>query len=189
MHTESITSQLEEALSSKKAFLDQADKLDQIVTIIESAVKSGGAVYACGNGGSACDAMHFVEECVARYKMERPGIKAHHLCDPGTITCWGNDYCFEEVFERQVATLMSEKDILMVFSTSGNSENILRALAAANKLGAHTIALLGKKGGAAKSLARTSLIVDSEQTSRIQEAHITAVHIIVETLENSLFST
>jgi len=183
----SINSQLEEALSSKKAFLSQASKLDNIVKTLETVVKDGGAIYACGNGGSACDAMHFVEECVARYKKERPGIKAYHLCDPGTITCWSNDYCFEEVFERQVNTLMSEKDALLVFSTSGNSDNVLRALAAANKLGAHTIAFLGKQGGAAKTLAKTSLIVESEQTARIQEAHITAVHVIVETLEDLLF--
>ena len=103
--------------------------------------------------------------------------------DPGTLTCWSNDYDFASVYERQIETLATAKDILLVFSTSGSSENILRALKAANEKGATTVALLGKGGGPAKSLAKVSLIVDSDNTARIQEAHITAVHCIVEELE------
>ena len=165
----------------------QSEKIAQIVTTLASTIKQGGRIYACGNGGSACDAMHLVEELVARYQRERPGIRAQHLLDTGTITCWANDYTFDEIFERQVDTLVTKLDALVVFTTSGNSQNILRALAAANKLGATTIALLGKNGGAAKSLSKLSLIVSSEVTANIQESHITLVHIICDQLEQLLF--
>ena len=128
--------------------------------------------------------MHFVEECVARYSKERPGLKAQHLMDPGVLTCWSNDYDFNSVFERQVETHLNSNDALLVFSTSGSSENILRALKAGNEKKAKTIAFLGKGGGPAKSLAKLSLVVESDNTARIQEAHITAVHAIVEELES-----
>ena len=131
--------------------------------------------------------MHLAEELVARYKKERPGIRAQHLCDAGTITCWGNDYNFTDIFARQVETHLTPKDVLIVFSTSGNSENILRAMSAANKVGATTIGLLGKNGGKAKTLAKHSLVVESEVTAHIQEAHLVVVHMLCEVLENLLF--
>ncbi len=183
----SVDQLLQEATQSKARFATQADKITQLIDLTEKAVRAGGTIFACGNGGSACDAMHFVEECVARYSKERPGIKAMHLGDPGIVSCWANDYSFDGIFERQIQTFAGENDILFAFSTSGNSENILRALKAANEKGCHSVAMLGKQGGAAKSMARTSLIVDSDNTARIQEAHITAVHVIVEILENRLF--
>ncbi len=182
-----IVSHIKESARVKLLLADQSEKIAQIVTTLASTIKQGGRIYACGNGGSACDAMHLVEELVARYQRERPGIRAQHLLDSGTITCWANDYTFDEIFERQVDTLVTKLDALVVFTTSGNSQNILRALAAANKLGASTIALLGKNGGAAKSLSKLSLIVSSEVTAHIQESHITLVHIICDQLEQLLF--
>ena len=182
-----IVSHIKESARVKLLLADQSEKIAQIVTTLASTIKQGGRIYACGNGGSACDAMHLVEELVARYQRERPGIRAQHLLDTGTITCWANDYTFDEIFERQVDTLVTKLDALVVFTTSGNSQNILRALAAANKLGATTIALLGKNGGAAKSLSKLSLIVSSEVTANIQESHITLVHIICDQLEQLLF--
>ena len=182
-----ILSHINESSRVKLSLIDQAEKISQIVTTLATTIKQGGRIYACGNGGSACDAMHLVEELVARYQRERPGIRAQHLLDTGTITCWANDYTFDEIFERQVNTLLTKLDALVVFTTSGNSQNILRALAAANKLGATTIALLGKNGGAAKSLSKLSLIVGSEVTAHIQESHITLVHIICDQLEQLLF--
>lgn len=166
---------------------EQEAYIEAIISLLLTTVSSGGTLFTCGNGGSSCDAMHFVEECVARYSKERPGIKAQHLIDAATITCWANDYNFEEIFERQVSTLASEKDLLIVFSTSGNSANILKALEAAKQKNCKTVALLGKNGGQAKALADVSLVVNSEKTAHIQEAHITLVHIFIEQLENRLF--
>ncbi len=151
------------------------------------AVRSGGRIYTCGNGGSTCDAMHFVEELVAIYLRKRPGIPAHHLMDPGTLTCWSNDVGFASAFERQVDALMTPKDVLVGITTSGNSENILLALAAAKKKGCVTVTLLGKGGGKAKGVASHEVIVDSKVTSHIQESHIAIIHLLCEYLETALY--
>ncbi len=146
-------------------------------------IKAGGTIYSCGNGGSTCDAMHFTEELVARYKRERPGIKAMHLHDPSTLTCWSNDYAFETAFARQVETFCGPSDTVVGFSTSGNSANIIAAVEAAKKRGAATIGMLGKDGGKLARLCDISLIVPSNATERIQETHITFVHIFCELIE------
>jgi D-sedoheptulose 7-phosphate isomerase len=152
-------------------------------------VQAGGTIYSCGNGGSTADAIHLTEELVARYKRERPGIKAMHLMDAAVLTCWSNDYTFESVFERQVETFCGPSDCLIGISTSGNSKNIISAINAAKQKGAYTIGLLGKDGGALKSLCDTALVVPSQETERIQEAHITIIHIFCELLELGLFFT
>jgi D-sedoheptulose 7-phosphate isomerase len=178
---------LSRSANVKNELCNQSDTIARIADSIVATCSSGGTVYACGNGGSTCDAMHLVEELVARYSRERPGIRAQHFCDPSTITCWANDYEFDSVFERQVKTFLNKNDILVAFSTSGNSENIVRALKAAKEIGAKTIVLSGKDGGKSKSLASECLIVPSESTAHIQESHIAVVHILCEHLENSLF--
>ena len=131
--------------------------------------------------------MHLAEELVARYDRERPGIPAQHLLDVGTMTCWANDYDYNSVFRRQIETLLTPKDALVVFSTSGNSANILEALDAAKSRGAVTVALLGKSGGKAKTGASHAIVVDSQITAHIQEAHIALVHIICAQLEDTLY--
>ncbi len=152
-----------------------------------STIKNGGTVYACGNGGSACDSIHFVEELVARFKKDRPGIKAHHLIDPGMVTCWANDYSFETIFSRQVETYCNAKDILFCFSTSGNSANVLKAIEAAKTTKTLTVGLTGNNGGKMKDLCDITLVVPSPSTARIQEVHITVVHILCELIEGSLY--
>lgn len=174
------------ALKSKIA----ADKvllaaLERAALQIKKTIAAGGVIYSCGNGGSTCDAMHFTEELVARYKRERPGIKAMHLHDPSTLTCWSNDYSFETVFERQVKTFCGPNDTLVGFSTSGNSKNIIAAVKAARETGASSIGMLGKDGGMLGSLCDVSLVVPSTATERIQEAHITFVHIFCELIETA----
>lgn len=166
---------------------DHSAGIIQLIDKLSDCVKAGGRIYSCGNGGSACDSMHFTEELVARYLRERPGIAAQHLQDVGTLTCWSNDYEFETAFQRQVETLVKKGDFLFAFSTSGGSRNICLALEAAKKQGATTVLMGGKNGGAAKEYADISLIVSSETTSHIQEAHITFVHIICDLLEQRLF--
>ncbi len=147
---------------------------------------AGGTIYICGNGGSACDAMHFNEELVARYAKERKGIRSQHFMDMSTITCWGNDYSFETIFSRQVETFCTPLDVFVAISTSGNSKNIIAGLKAAKEKKVPTILLTGKDGGIAKSIADISLIVKTDRTDRIQEAHILAIHAFCEFLEQDL---
>lgn len=183
---ELISSYIKKSSEVKTKLISQKEKIKLASDFIVETIKSGGRIYSCGNGGSACDAMHFIEELVARYKKDRPGIAAHNLLDTSTITCWANDYDFSTVFSRQVETLVTNKDLLVVFSTSGNSQNILKALDSANKINAKSLALLGKDGGQAKDKATHSIIVESNETAHIQECHITLVHIFCEIIETHL---
>lgn len=153
---------------------------------LASCSKAGGTIFACGNGGSTCDAMHLCEELVARFKRNRPGIKALHFMDPSVMTCWGNDFSFEDVFARYAETFCSAKDVLVAISTSGNSKNVLKAVEAARAKGTCIIALAGKDGGKLAPLADVALIVPSDVTERIQEVHITCIHAWCELLETDL---
>lgn len=182
-----IREYLSESAEIKLRLIKQAGEIIKISKTLVDVIRNEGRIYACGNGGSSCDAMHLVEELVARYLRERPGIPAHHLLDPGTLTCWSNDYDFKTAYQRQVETLITSRDALVVFTTSGNSENILLAIEAAKKKGAKTVALLGKGGGKTKGLTTHEIIIDSNVTSQIQEAHIAIVHLLCEYLETALF--
>lgn len=177
------SSEVKQHMAADAAFLALVDKA---ATRLIRTVKEGGTIYTCGNGGSACDSIHFTEELVARYKAERPGIRAMHLMDPGTITCWSNDYEFDTVFERYVQTFCGPKDTLVAISTSGNSQNILNALQAARALGTFTIGLGGKSGGCMKEACDLALIVPAEETERIQEAHITLIHVFCQLIEEAV---
>ena len=172
----------QKVLSDKK-MLSSVIKASELLT---KCIRNGGTIYACGNGGSANDAMHLTEELVARYKRERPGIKAVHLMDAAVLTCWSNDYDFDTVFERQVKTFCSKKDVLIAISTSGNSLNVKKAVQACKKTGTQTIALTGKDGGSLKKMANIPLIAPSNETERIQEIHITLIHIFCELIELQL---
>ncbi|MCB0354338.1 MAG: SIS domain-containing protein [Bdellovibrionales bacterium] len=152
-------------------------------SVLQARVADGGTVFSCGNGGSACDAMHLAEELTARYKRERDGIRAMHFLDAGALTCWSNDYDFAGAFERQVKTFCGASDVLFALSTSGNSENILRAARAAKELGTYVIGLTGKSGGKLKEIADSAFVVPSNETDRIQEVHITLIHAFCEVLE------
>lgn len=178
---------LHESARVKRKLVEQSDRILRMARRITDAFRSGHHLYACGNGGSACDAMHLVEELVARYKRDRPGLPAHHLIDGPTLTCWSNDHDFGGVFERQVKAMMRPGDVLVAISTSGNSENVLRAVEAANARGAHTLGLTGGDGGKLLSAANECLIVPSTATERIQEAHIAVIHLFCEIVERSLF--
>ena len=183
-----VEERIKNSIATKSALLGSAAMISDLANHLVKSISSGGCIYTCGNGGSSCDAMHFVEELVARYKQERPGIRAHHLCDISTVTCWANDYDYASIFERQVKTFLTAQDVLVGFSTSGNSENVNRAMIAAKRKNALTVLLTGKDGGQGKSIADISLIVPSSETARIQEAHIMIVHILCELIEESLFS-
>jgi D-sedoheptulose 7-phosphate isomerase len=182
-----IHAALEESARVKLALRDLGPQIARTATRLADAFRAGNRLYACGNGGSACDAMHLVEELVARYKRDRPGLPAHHLLDAPTLTCWSNDYDFASAFARQVETMARPGDVLVALSTSGGSANVLAAVEAANAKGAVTIGLLGRGGGRLAPLCTEALVVPAEATERIQEAHITLIHLLCELVERELF--
>lgn len=147
-------------------------------------IKQGNKVLLAGNGGSAADAQHFAGEIVGRFLMERNAIPALSLCvDPSVMTCIGNDYGYEEVFARQVQGLGKEGDAFIGISTSGNSENIIRAITEARKKNMFVVGFLGKDGGKIKDLCDVALVVPSNSTPRIQEIHTFTVHLLCEMIE------
>ncbi|QQL44867.1 D-sedoheptulose-7-phosphate isomerase [Sulfuriroseicoccus oceanibius] len=158
------------------------------VGLIETTLKFGGKVMACGNGGSAADASHFTTELLCRFENDRRALAAIALTqDGGFMTACGNDYSFEDLFSRQIDGLGREGDVLVVMSTSGNSPNVIKAIHSAKHLGVKTIALLGRDGGNAKGLADVELIVPVRSTARIQEGHKVIIHILCRLLEKRLF--
>ena len=154
---------------------------------IKSRLEKGGKLILMGNGGSAADSQHIAAELVGRFKKERRAIPAIALTvDTSSLTALGNDYGFDSIFERQVEAHARENDAVVGISTSGNSENVVRALKKANEIGAETIGLVGNNGGKIKEVANLSIIVPSNNTARIQEVHITIGHIICELIEEDL---
>ena len=178
---------LEESARVKRAMAALGPSIVRVAERMARAFAAQNHLYACGNGGSACDAIHLVEELVARYKRDRPGLPAHHLLDAATLTCWSNDYDFEGVFARQVQAMMGTGDLLFAISTSGSSPTVVRAVEAANERGAITIGLAGRDGGRLRELCTELLIVPSDATERIQEGHITIIHLLCDLVERMLF--
>ena len=141
----------------------------------------------CGNGGSAADSQHLAAEFVGRYINDRPPIAAIALStDTSALTCISNDYGYEHVFSRQVSSLGRAGDTLIGISTSGNSANVIRAVEAAKQKGVHTVALLGRDGGALKDMVDVAIVVPSNVTAHIQEAHIFIGHYFCSQLEQKL---
>ena len=186
--TDLVTRALEESARVTLALRELAPDVARVSARIADAFRGGQRLYACGNGGSACDAMHLVEELVARYKRDRPGLPAHHLLDAPTLTCWSNDYEFATAFRRQVEAMVRPGDVLVAISTSGSSANVLAAVEAAKERGAVVVGLLGRGGGAIARLCDQALVVPAEATERIQEAHITLIHLLCELVERELFA-
>ena len=182
-----IDDALNESARVTHALRDEAADILRVAVRIADAFRAGNRLYACGNGGSATDAMHLVEELVARYKRDRPGLPAHHFLDPATLTCWSNDYEFATVFQRQVEAMVRPGDVLLAISTSGNSENVVRAVQAANQRGALTVGLTGRNGGRLREICAELLPVPADATERIQEGHITIIHLLCEIVERVLF--
>jgi D-sedoheptulose 7-phosphate isomerase len=165
------------------AFMEEASSL------ISEAFRSGNKILSCGNGGSLCDAMHLAEEFTGFYRKYRKALPAIALCEPGHLTCVGNDQGFNHIFSRGVEAFGKEGDVLILLSTSGNSANLLPAVTMAKEKGLKTIAFLGKTGGKLKGLADLEWIVSGFSWSdRIQEAHMAAIHIIIEQVELKLFT-
>lgn len=159
----------------------------QVAEIIADSLAKGGKILICGNGGSASDALHFCGEIVGRFQKERKAAPAISLnADVATMTAVGNDYGFDMIFERGVQAFMKPEDVFIGISTSGNSENVFRAVKTAKSIGGTTVALLGKTGGKIKTETDISIIVPCENTARIQESHICIIHIICNLVEKTL---
>ncbi len=180
----SFSAQSDELQAVLAAFRAQAAAVDNLARQIGDAVLAGHTLFTCGNGGSAADAIHLAEELVGRYRGNRRPLPAVCLnTDVGALTCIANDFGYEVVFARQLTALARPGDLLVVFSTSGNSPSITNALAAARLCGVTSLALLGKGGGAALAMADHALVVPSANSARIQEVHGLILHALCEEVE------
>jgi len=166
--------------------IDLEPMINQAAVSIVESIMHGHKILIFGNGGSAADAQHFAAELTGRYKRERRGLPAIALTtDTSAITAIGNDYGFNKVFSRQVEALAQKGDVLVGISTSGQSENVLRALELGSTLGCKTISLTGKDGGNIKDVSDISINVAMNNTPRVQEGHITIIHTICEWVEEA----
>jgi D-sedoheptulose 7-phosphate isomerase len=182
---EEIRRQLEESARVKQAFSDVlVQKILQFAQECAAALRSGGKVVFFGNGGSAADALHLAAELVVKLRDDRRGLAALALTtNPSVLTAAGNDYGFEQIFARQIESLVSAQDVLVALSTSGESANILRGIEAGRAGGASLVALTGETGGALAKKVDLLLNVPSRDPQRIQEAHITIGHIACSLIE------
>ena len=186
-----IIAQLEESAETKRQMV--VDGVGTIVAAAELLIacyRAGGKALLCGNGGSAADAQHLAAELVSRLNLERAAIPALALTtNTSLITAIGNDYKYELVFVRQVEAFGRSGDVLVAISTSGNSENVIKAVEFARVTGIKSIALTGDNGGRLAEKVDLAIIVPSANVQRIQECHITIGHILCELIESALFGT
>jgi D-sedoheptulose 7-phosphate isomerase len=186
-----IKNSLNQAVETLNTFVLNDKNIEAINKSVELFVDTirnhDGRIMACGNGGSMCDSMHFVEELTGRYRKDRDPIAAINMGDPSHITCVANDYGYEYIFSRHVQAWGKKGDTLLAISTSGNSQNVILAVEKAKSQGMHVIGLLGKDGGKLKDMVDVPLIVDCPITDRIQEIHIKIIHIFIEGIERQLY--
>lgn len=187
---EIIKNRIQESIDVKSALLNNQELLNNVSALADemvSAIKNGNKIVLCGNGGSASDALHFAGEIVGRFQKERSAWPAVVLnADVATMTAIANDYGYDDVFARQAQGHINPGDIFIGISTSGNSENILRAANVAKDKGAKTAALLGKDGGRIGKIVDCPIIVPYKVTARVQESHILLIHIMCEIAEERL---
>lgn len=170
------------ALNSLEA---QIEKVSDAADMLVKAFEDGGKLLTAGNGGSAAEAMHMAEEAIGRFRANRISLPAVALVADGTaLTCIGNDYGFDNVFSRQVEGLGKEGDVLVLFSTSGNAENLLRAVEAAKAKKLKTIAVLGRDGGRLSGKTDIEIIIEGTDSGRIQEAHQLFMHIVLDAVDH-----
>lgn len=183
--TREIKAEFEAAARVLDTFMNDEAKLatiERAARLLAETFKSGGKALSCGNGGSHCDAMHFAEELTGRFRDNRRGFPAIAISDVSHVSCVGNDFGFDFIFSRYVEAVGRSGDVLLAISTSGNSKNVIRALAAAKELGMKTIALTGKDGGeiAREGLADIEIRVPhTGYADRVQEIHIKVIHTLI----------
>lgn len=180
-----------ENLAEHRSVFENLHSLDRTIdaagTALAGAIANKGKVMFCGNGGSAADAQHLAAELTGRFINDRRALAGLALTvDSSALTCIANDYSFADIFARQVEGLGLPQDCLVGISTSGNSENIVRAFAAARTIGMTTVGLLGRGGGSLLALSDIAIVVPSDTTARIQEAHILIGHTLCGMIEQKL---
>ncbi len=181
---------LQSHLNCFKQLPDMADQIEQVGERLARTISGGGKILICGNGGSAADAQHFAAEIIGRFEMERSAWASVALTtDTSILTAVGNDYGFDDVFVRQVQGLGNKGDALIGLSTSGNSENVKRAVMLGKQMGLVTVGLLGKDGGAIKDQVDSAVIIQDKATARIQEAHILILHFWAMVIEKRVGTT
>jgi len=191
MSTVYVASSLQQAQEALLRLLADSPTLERIAsagTLLAATLGGGGRVFSCGNGGSMCDAMHFAEELSGRYRLDRPGYAAVSISDPSHLSCVANDYGYEQVFSRYVEAHARAGDVLLAISTSGTSENVVRAAEAAKARGVRVIALTGRAGSKLDTLADIGIATagTSGYADRVQELHIKVIHILIELVEREL---
>jgi D-sedoheptulose 7-phosphate isomerase len=185
---EEIVARIRESMRVKEAMESQADLLRRIAEQWIECLMGGGKILFFGNGGSAADAQHLACELAGRFYKDRPGLAALSLTvNTSTLTAVGNDFGYDQVFARQVEGLARPGDVAVGISTSGRSESVLAALRKARSVGLKTTGMTGRSGGAMPAIVDLCLLVDSEETPRIQEGHILAGHIICELVEREIY--
>jgi len=183
----SLEIQLQEHLELFHSLAGHAERTERIAEAIVQALRNGNKLMLCGNGGSAADSQHLAAEFTGRFVKDRRPLAALALStDSSALTCIANDYSFDEVFSRQVLGLGRAGDCLLAISTSGNSRNVIQAVKAASSIGIRTIGLLGRDGGMLRGICNLALVVPSQSTARIQEAHIFIGHTLCAMVESRL---
>ena len=185
-----IRDALQEAQDALNQFIQNPENIATLAETAESirdVFEREGRVFTCGNGGSLCDAIHFAEECTGKFRSDRKPLPAIALGDAGHITCTANDFGFAEIFARPLLALGHPGDLLVVLSTSGNSENVVRAAVAAKSRGMKVFGVLGRDGGSLKQHCHRYLIAPGDTADRIQEIHIKVLHILIEQVERLMF--
>jgi D-sedoheptulose 7-phosphate isomerase len=187
---ERVRRHFQESIATKQASIVLAPAISAAATMMTRSLLEDGKVLSCGNGGSAADSQHFSSELLNRFEMERPGLPALALTtDSSTLTSIANDYSFNEIFAKQVRALGQPTDVLLAISTSGNSENVLRAIGAAHERGLRVVALTGRDGGKIAGALQSSDIeirVPAERTCRIQEVHLLVIHALCDLIDAEL---
>lgn len=187
---EIIINSLNEARDTLERFLSNPStvpSLERMVEIMADCLRSGGKIMSCGNGGSLCDATHFAEELTGRFRADRAPLSAMAINDPAYLTCTSNDFCFEDVFARWVEAFGKEGDVLLAITTSGRSENVLRAARKAKSLGMKVITLTAEGDTPVKEFSNVCIQAPrAPHSDRIQEIHIKVIHITIEALEKEL---
>jgi D-sedoheptulose 7-phosphate isomerase len=187
---ERVRRHFEESIATKQAAFGLAPGISAAAALMTRCLLEDGKILSCGNGGSAADAQHFSSELLNRFELERPGLPAMALTtDSSTITSIANDYAFVEVFAKQVRALGQPADVLLAISTSGNSENVVRAIHAAHERGLKVVALTGRDGGAVAGALGSGDIeirVPAERTCRIQEVHLLVIHCLCDLIDAEL---
>jgi len=190
MKTE-ITSSLREAQAALTALLANEEALDQIehaAALLVACFNANGRVYACGNGGSMCDAAHFAEELTGRYRRDRRALPATAITDAGHLTCVGNDFGYESVFSRYIEAHGREGDCLVALTTSGSSKNVIRAAEVATERRLNVIVLSGRVNPELQALSGAYICTPAGMyADRVQELHIKVLHILIELVERKIF--